>query len=220
MSHRSRFRSFPSRGRLSRRLCALTLLLSVCSAAPVLAAPPTAEKTYRVEAIVFAQPGNTDEGERWSGAATLPPALETLTPAADLPAESKLLPALQALKASYRVLAQASWTQPAADKATTKPVAVRTADGTLDGTLMVYVSRFLHTEVNLRWRADAVAAVSTANGAGASPPPVAPATATAPAEPAAATPVYRLSERRRIKSAETHYFDHPKFGVLLRVTPL
>ena len=32
-------------------------------------------------------------------------------------------------------------------------------------------------------------------------------------------PAYRLTEKRRIKSSELHYFDHPKFGMLVMVTP-
>ena len=32
--------------------------------------------------------------------------------------------------------------------------------------------------------------------------------------------VYRLNEKRRFKFNETHYFDHPKFGILARVSPL
>ena len=210
--------------RLSRPL---TLLLSVCCLAPVLAAPPTtAEKTYRIEAIVFAQPGNVDTDERWPTTATLSPALETLTPAADLPADAKLMPALQALKSSaYRVLAQASWTQAPTDKAATKPIAIRNPDGTLDGTVLFYVSRFLHSEIDLRWRGEAPAAAAAAPTTALPPtddpanlPTGAPAEQQITATPA--VPVYRLSERRRIRSAETHYFDHPKFGVLLRVTPL
>ena len=30
---------------------------------------------------------------------------------------------------------------------------------------------------------------------------------------------YRLNDSRRLRSGETHYFDHPRFGVLLRLTP-
>ena len=35
----------------------------------------------------------------------------------------------------------------------------------------------------------------------------------------AAAPVYSLREKRRIKSNENHYFDHPHFGMIARVTP-
>ena len=30
--------------------------------------------------------------------------------------------------------------------------------------------------------------------------------------------IYRLNEKRRFKFNETHYFDHPKFGILARVS--
>lgn len=208
----------------------LLLCLSVVFTPSVLAAPPAAEKSYRVEAIVFAQPATAGEEERWPTAATLPPALETVNSTADLSADSKLTSALQALKgAPYRVLTQASWTQVATDKAATKPIALRSADGALDGTVLFYVSRFLHSEINLRLRAQPPVATSAATATAPQRPAVAggsggdnsAAVIVAPAAAeATAIPVYRLSERRRIKSAETHYFDHPKFGVLLRVTPL
>lgn len=32
--------------------------------------------------------------------------------------------------------------------------------------------------------------------------------------------IYRLNEKRRFKFNEIHYLDHPKFGVLARITPL
>lgn len=32
--------------------------------------------------------------------------------------------------------------------------------------------------------------------------------------------VYHLREKRRLKLNETHYLDHPKFGVIAKVTPL
>jgi hypothetical protein len=31
--------------------------------------------------------------------------------------------------------------------------------------------------------------------------------------------IYRLRDGKRVRSKETHYFDHPRFGVLLRITP-
>lgn len=32
--------------------------------------------------------------------------------------------------------------------------------------------------------------------------------------------IYRLNEKRRFKLNETHYLDHPKFGVIARVSPI
>lgn len=31
--------------------------------------------------------------------------------------------------------------------------------------------------------------------------------------------IHRISEKRRFKLKDTHYFDHPKFGMLIRVSP-
>lgn len=31
---------------------------------------------------------------------------------------------------------------------------------------------------------------------------------------------YRLNEKRRFKLNETHYLDHPKFGILARISPI
>ena len=39
-------------------------------------------------------------------------------------------------------------------------------------------------------------------------------------EPAAAPVSYRIYEKRRIKSGELNYYDHPKIGMLLMVTPV
>ena len=32
-------------------------------------------------------------------------------------------------------------------------------------------------------------------------------------------PEIRLKERRRMRSKELHYFDHPRFGVIALITP-
>ena len=61
-----------------------------------------------------------------------------------------------------------------------------------------YLSRFLHVDVNLAFTDSKL-------------------DLTADPAPGTAT-MYRLSEHRRVKTQEYHYFDHPKFGALLRVT--
>jgi Peptidoglycan-binding protein, CsiV len=33
-------------------------------------------------------------------------------------------------------------------------------------------------------------------------------------------PRYHLSAERSVRSGELHYFDHPAFGVLLKITPV
>lgn len=32
--------------------------------------------------------------------------------------------------------------------------------------------------------------------------------------------IHRIHEKRRFKLKETHYFDHPKFGIIARVSPI
>ncbi len=98
----------------------------------------------------------------------------------------------------YRPLMHFGWTQSAHPEAVTRPIRLaslaRTTSG-LDGTLQLYLSRFLHLVVDLEMAADAV---DSFGGAG---------------------PVrYRISEDRIFRSGELRYFDHPKFGVLARVT--
>jgi hypothetical protein len=112
------------------------------------------------------------------------------------PAESGLLPAMRALEkdARYRVLAHQRWTQAADAKSATKPVRISDAAQKLDGVFRFYLSRFLHVEMNLVLQ----------GGAAANP---------------GEELVYRLQEHRRVRTQELHYFDHPKFGALVRVTP-
>lgn len=96
----------------------------------------------------------------------------------------------------YRLLSQARWQQTLdpSGKATVKPVRISGGTaGELDGTILLYLSRYLHMDVNLLFRDNTSSS--------------APLT-------------FRLSEQRRVKGQETHYFDHPRFGVLVRILPL
>jgi hypothetical protein len=64
------------------------------------------------------------------------------------------------------------------------------------------LSRFLHVTLDLTYRGQEAGAAAS----------------TELAEVAFA-PRYRLSTTRNVRSGELHYFDHPAFGVLVRVTP-
>lgn len=77
----------------------------------------------------------------------------------------------------------------------------------LDGTLTLYLSRYLHLVVDLQLRK------SGTN----EPVPPASRFDTFRAEPAQPT-YYRIQESRIMKNGDLRYFDHPKFGVLARVT--
>ena len=104
---------------------------------------------------------------------------------------------MAALEKSGRhpVLAHLRWQQSAEAKSLSKPVQIGSAAGILDGSLRFYLSRILIVELNL--------ALREMQGGGAAEN---------------ATMVYRLNESRRIKVTESHYFDNPKLGALVRVT--
>lgn len=159
-----------------------------------------AATTYEVEVLVFETRLPELEGaEVWIQSSKFPApdtadaAAPTGTPGSDFAAAATALEK----DGNYRVLARKRWVQSGEAKATTKPVRITTGDNELDGTLTFYLSRFLHMEVNMAFQP------SGGLLAGSS----------------AANLVYRIMEQRRIKSQDIHYFDHPKFGVLVRVAP-
>lgn len=119
---------------------------------------------------------------------------------------------LQRLDA-YKPLMHFGWTQSTYPEEDTdaRPLSFfATPPAGLEGELKLYLSRFLHLTVNLQLDA--------------------PAAGNAPAadtrygyEPYDSTVVdypvrYRINEDRIFRSGETRYFDHPKFGVLVKIT--
>lgn len=84
----------------------------------------------------------------------------------------------------------------------------------LDGSLMLYLGRYLHLVVDLQMREP---------GTGSSGVPLISGnegfTILGEVEEVPAPPVYyRISEDRILRNGETRYYDHPKFGLLVRVT--
>lgn len=185
-----------------KRLFWVMLLLVV----PVMAsgAAPATGNTYEIEVIVFENRfPDLEGGEFWRpGAAARAPANkdESTAIGEKNPMESQLAAAKAALEKSgrHRVLAHQRWQQSAEAKSVSKPAKLNSAGGELEGSLRFYLSRLLIVELNL--------ALKDAPGAGVSGGGL------------EENPVYRLTESRRVKISETHYFDHPKFGALVRVS--
>ena len=104
----------------------------------------------------------------------------------------------------YRPLVHMGWRQPGMSKSEAVPVKVSGASSgspeasQVRGTLRLYRSRYLHLEADLVLSKPA-AAYAGANANGATR--------------------FTLRERRRMRSGELHYLDHPLFGVLVRATP-
>ena len=96
----------------------------------------------------------------------------------------------------------------------------------LDGTVRVHRARYLHVEADLlyyRPLAGDTGAAPQAADAGAAPLADSPDTAFIEqllAEDDGPARLFRLTERRRMRSKELHYLDHPLFGVLVEAWPL
>jgi hypothetical protein len=153
----------------------------------------------------------------------LAPQVEPLTPVDPLAAQRAaalsirpLLPSeleltaeylkLQAI-AAYTPLVHAGWVQPGLPEADAEPFDLKTL-GMLNtsGTIRVHLTRFLHITLDLTYQA----------GAGATPA----LAANDGLDEFVLTPRYRLQATRNVRSGELHYFDHPAFGALVRITPV
>lgn len=191
------------------------LLLIIAAVVPgwALAAAVTDKtNTYTVEILVFATKLPQLEGdELWTfdTKQTAVPQVDGAQPA-NMNTSAGIFVATAAdlqKDGRFRILAHQRWIQTMEAKSASLPVRIRPANpkssGELEGTLRIYLSRYLHMDINLVYqeemREGGFMGVATAN-----PGKIA----------------YRINEQRRIKGQETHYIDHPKFGALLRLTPV
>ena len=120
----------------------------------------------------------------------------------------------------YRPLMHFAWTQVTRPEEKTRPIELRElaepADG-LDGSFALYLSRYLHLVVDLSIERDAPPAKPLAiddserafrdDGAAPSYDAAGPSTVR-----------FRIFEDRIFKSGDLRYFDHPKFGVLAKIS--
>ncbi len=111
-------------------------------------------------------------------------------------------------RGAYQPLLYLAWAQPgyAADAAPVLPVDVFGSAGPgLDGEVSMYRSRFLHLRLDLILQPDQDL----------------PSAATAtPYILETELPRFELAQRRRMRSNEIHYFDHPRLGALAVIRPL
>jgi len=113
---------------------------------------------------------------------------------------------LEAIPA-YEPLLHAGWVQPGLPETDARPFDLAVLGvANPRGTVRVHLSRFLHITLDLTYRAaptDASAFVASET-----------------LGELTLAPRYRLTATRSARSGELHYFDHPAFGVLVRITPL
>ncbi len=217
----------------------ICLLLSTLLAPQVRAATGESARQFDIEMILFTNLNAYDGGEEWkleqlpersfresSGNpessildGSRPDSMATLDHGwIALPASAQKLNAIEgslSRSSGYRPLAHLLWRQTVQDPKAALPVDVLALQGYsaggslpvphLEGTILVSVSRYLHVATDLRLvEATQSYVSSTMNG-------------TAPGIGAA--PVYRMQQQRRMRSGELHYIDHPRFGLLVQITP-
>jgi hypothetical protein len=110
---------------------------------------------------------------------------------------------------AYRTVLHAGWVQPGLPEDQAKPFDL-TLLGVVNprGNVRVYLSRFLHVSLDISYQDGTAAAATTPEPLGNELREFALATR------------YRLTTERQTRSGELHYFDHPAFGVLVKVTPV
>ncbi len=119
---------------------------------------------------------------------------------------------------AYEPLLWAGWAQDAVDRERSPAIALRrlgSAPAEFDGTLTLYLSRFLHLVVDL---------AMTPRDSQPDARPAVPVFGDArrveefAAGPAVGRVRMRIDEDRIVRNGELRYFDHPRFGLLAKVT--
>ncbi|MFK8052697.1 MAG: CsiV family protein [Woeseiaceae bacterium] len=94
----------------------------------------------------------------------------------------------------YRPISHGAWRQPVygeSEKTTLQLSSVARTPAAMGGEITLFVSRFLHLKLDLQLAADS----ADTN-----------------------TLVYKLDEQRKMRSAELHFFDHPRFGAIALIS--
>jgi len=184
------------------------LVLMPVSIHPAWAALPP---IYDVELIIFINKYPNDDGEQWDT-----PDPEAIRPSGFFPEDQFTELARDfytienisyALEHSgrYSVLFHRAWRQLAYDKANAVayPIHSLAENGrdSVEGVIKLVRERFLHLDVDVHLMS---AAIGTEVLYSDSPD---------------SQPAFELIETRRIKSNVLHYFDHPRFGMIAKVTP-
>ncbi|HEX9583724.1 MAG TPA: CsiV family protein [Gammaproteobacteria bacterium] len=201
----------------SHRLLAGILLVTLCML--LSPGAPAQDKWFQVEVIVFERlDDDALSAESWPPDPGRPPVDDSieLVAAGETPGEETATFAYRLLDRSqlnlrdsygglryskaFRPLLHHAWRQPGLRQNHARWVHLyvppdgeggfAAAAPRVDGTLRVYLSRYLHVDADLLYRRRGVE-----------------------------TP-FRLQTSRRMRSGELHYLDHPLFGVLILIKPV
>ena len=181
-------------------------------------------KWYQVEMIVFEHLIPDSSGELWN-AGNVPEysnAIELVT-GPDGSNAFKMLPSSRhklggvnkvlKLSSEYRPVYHVAWQQPELRKSRAKKVHIKNPEARINGTVNLRGGHLLHLDLDISYFIDLYTESVTSFTEEGSESVV--------MEDIIMTGTYaQMKETRRIKLNELHYFDHPLFGVLMRVTRL
>ncbi len=128
---------------------------------------------------------------------------------------------------AYEPLVRTGWTQPTYEKEVTASIelqALAESPPWLDGSLTLYLGRYLHLVVDLTMNADRTTTEKMGEGSDGEPTFGDSrvrddyAAIDAYGELLAPPIRYRILEDRIMKNGDIRYYDHPKFGVVAKVT--
>lgn len=163
-------------------------------AAMLFCSPAVADNgAYQIELIVFLQAmPNTEVFEKTASQIKWPLDLTELSAYKKLD-NTALDDSYAALSkdSTYRPILHVAWIQPVGSA----PVHIQGADGKLDGYLQMQHEQGLQVTIDLEL-------TSNQN------------------DDSGKAIIYRLNEKRPIKPSEVYYLDHPKFGVIAKISPL
>lgn len=162
---------------------------------------PALASDYRIELLVFTQEAvNSEQFTQKQRTLSLPDNLLEILPASSSDQTTLVEIPLNGLnriaeklvqQPSYRILFQKAWKQKFTFGAPTPSIHVHDTNGDLEG----YIN--LLDEGSIKAKLDVEYVVENTGGQ-----------------------VYRLTDRRKLRSGEAQYVDHPKFGVIVLATNL
>lgn len=190
------------------------LILSLLFSSSAIAIPDIKEVPgYEVEILVFKNL-QLDEQDNELWIQDISPDgqldLENVTAVGGgIPADSEIRKAFDKMLASgnYLLITHKRWIQDAIPKTEAQLIRITNAETKLDGTVHFYKNRFLHLDINLMLGEEFVPASSNDT------------LASADAQKNTKNN-FVIKEKRRIRSENINYFDHPRFGVLVQVNKI
>ena len=155
-----------------------------------------AERLYKIELVVFSQNmPNTEVFDKTESRIAWPKKVVKRASYKKVSREYMNLHGTYAQMArakNYQALMHVAWVQPVNKNSLSTAVQISNADGTINGFFRMQRGHLVHMIADIEY--------SPASYAG--------------------SVIYRLNEKRRFKLNEIHYLDHPKFGIIARISPV